>query len=320
MKHLLLLGAGFSRNWRGWLASEALDYLIGCDPVDADIKELLSGHRDTDGFEGALDELQANFIRNPDGRVKERLQRLQDAIAEMFGTMDQAFASIKFEFKNDTEYLVRTFMTRFDTIFTLNQDLLLERHYLDGNVALSSPRKWDGWQIPGMKRVAGTEVSPFEQNTCKWSPMEPDKWKLSRRTQPYIKLHGSSNWIDGDGGQLLVMGGNKAATIQQHQILRWYFEKFVENLSSGDARLMVIGYSFGDDHINRAILDAISNHRLKLFIIDTAGVKVTDRIRDNAKNAGVTLAHSIVGASTRSLNETFGGDVAEHTKVMRFFR
>lgn len=58
MKHVLLLGAGFSHNWGGWLASEAFDYLIGCDPVDTDIKDLLWNHRDEDGFEGALDELQ----------------------------------------------------------------------------------------------------------------------------------------------------------------------------------------------------------------------------------------------------------------------
>ena len=320
MKHVLLLGAGFSRNWGGWLAAEAFDYLIGCDPVDTDIKELLWRHRDKDGFEGALDELQTDYIRNPSARRKERLLRLQEAITEMFATMDKAFSSIRFEFQNDIEYLVRTFMVRFDAIFTLNQDSLLERHYLDGNVALSSAREWDGWQILGMKRVAGTQVSSFEQNTCKWTPMEPDEWKLSRRTQPYIKLHGSSNWIDGDGGQLLVMGGNKSKTIQQHEILHWYFEKFVENLSSGDARLMVIGYSFGDDHVNRAILDAISNHRVRLFIIDRMGVEVTNGIRGDAKTASVTLEDFIVGASTRSMEETFGGDVAEHKKVMRFFR
>jgi len=27
--YLLLLGAGFSRNWGGWLASEAFEYLLG---------------------------------------------------------------------------------------------------------------------------------------------------------------------------------------------------------------------------------------------------------------------------------------------------
>jgi len=49
----------------------------------------------------------------------------------MFSHMDKAFVDVPFEFQNnDTEFMARTFLTRFDAIFSLNQDLLLERHYL----------------------------------------------------------------------------------------------------------------------------------------------------------------------------------------------
>src|SRR5687768_17364406 len=54
----LLLGAGFSRNWEGWLASEADEYLLGHPLVDGAIRELLWRHRKTGGFEAALGELQ----------------------------------------------------------------------------------------------------------------------------------------------------------------------------------------------------------------------------------------------------------------------
>ncbi len=37
---ILLLGAGFSRNWGGWPASEAFEYLLGCPQVDEDIRNL----------------------------------------------------------------------------------------------------------------------------------------------------------------------------------------------------------------------------------------------------------------------------------------
>jgi hypothetical protein len=43
MGQILLLGAGFSRNWGGWLASEAFEYLLGCPQVDEDIRSLLCG-------------------------------------------------------------------------------------------------------------------------------------------------------------------------------------------------------------------------------------------------------------------------------------
>lgn len=318
MKHILL-GAGFSRNWGGWLASEAFDYLIGCETVDADIKELLWQHKDKNGFEGALEELQNNFRQNPDVETVKRLKRLQEAITQMFDAMDRAFAETDFEFQNDIAYLVRTFLVQFDAIFSLNQDLLLERHYLDGNVELSSVRRWNGWQIPGMKRIPGSAASPLEKHTGKWTPMSPDDWIISSNLQPYIKLHGSSNWINRDGGQLLVMGGNKTEIIQQRDILVWYFSRFVEYLSNDEARLMAIGYGFHDDHINAAIFEAASRNGLKLFVIDPTGVDVTDNVSEAVIRASAAREGFIVGASTRNLTETFGNDVAEHTKLMRFF-
>lgn len=33
MPTVLLIGAGSSRNWGGWLASETFDYLLGCPQV-----------------------------------------------------------------------------------------------------------------------------------------------------------------------------------------------------------------------------------------------------------------------------------------------
>ena len=83
--------------------------------------------------------------------LRKRLDLLQSALAGMFNQMDNAFATTAFESTNDLQYAIRTFLVRFDAIFTLNQDQLLERHYLDDNVALSSARRWSGWQMPGLK-------------------------------------------------------------------------------------------------------------------------------------------------------------------------
>ncbi len=58
MNAILLLGAGFSRNWGGWLANEAFEYLLGCREIDTETRERLLSHKNTDGFEGMLAELQ----------------------------------------------------------------------------------------------------------------------------------------------------------------------------------------------------------------------------------------------------------------------
>jgi hypothetical protein len=120
------------------------------------------------------------------------------------------------------------------------------------------------------------------------------------------------------------MGGQKAIHIQQFPILTSYHQLFREYLLRQDARLMVIGYSFSDAHINTAIGDAVDNG-LKLFIIGPSGVDVLDKrqkepvcrpSRDEYKDK---LAPNIIGASRRPLTSIFGDDVVEHARVMKFF-
>jgi hypothetical protein len=58
-KYYLLIGAAFSRNWGGWLASEAFEYLLG-DPTvvaNAELRALLWRHQATGGFEAAFEKL-----------------------------------------------------------------------------------------------------------------------------------------------------------------------------------------------------------------------------------------------------------------------
>jgi hypothetical protein len=168
------------------------------------------------------------------------------------------------------KYLMSTFLVRFDAIFTLNQDLLLERHYLNDNIALSTPRRWNGWQIPGLKpfnpTASGYDPIPAPAGTQ--APDNSANFNERPEAQPYYKLHGSINWTGGGGNpRLLIMGGNKAVEINQYPLLAWYHQKFGEYLSRG-TRLMVIGYSFSDHHINEAIMKAADQGGLRLFIID----------------------------------------------------
>lgn len=320
MNYVLLLGAGFSRNWRGWLASEAFEYLLGCRQVDEGLKALLWKHKRGGGFEAALAELQdEHFARNAT-EPEPLLANLQSAILQMLKDMDVAFNGVQFEFQSEIEYLVQSFLVRFDAIFTLNQDLLLERHYLNGNVELS--RRWDGWHIPGMKRSGGVGSALGNPNLGTWEP-HPSDFNVSPRLQPYFKLHGSINWIASGSEELLVLGGNKHSIIDRHPILKWSHEKFTEYLSRHGTRLMVIGYSFGDDHINSLISAAAVGGKLGIFVIDPLGPDVIDKNRDAQIHHPDQLASALwprlIGASRRSLGEIFGPDRAEHAKVMKFF-
>lgn len=318
MTFLLLTGAGFSRNWGGWLASEAFEYLLGCSEIDYSLRQLLWDSKKQGGnFEDALAQLQRH------APTEKPLQVLQGAILRMFESMNKGFTKVEFEPRHtklslttDPNYLVRRFLYRFNVIFTLNQDLLLERKYRDENI--SEPLRWTGWHIPGMK--LNTEHRSSDPVCRKVAKQAPDtaNFKVQPGIQPYFKLHGSTNWFSGDGGQepLLIMGGNKSIEIEQHPVLTWYHEKFKKYLSCPGARLMVIGYSFSDPHINEAIMQAADKGGLRLFIIDPQGVDVLSKVPEPLMTS---LNPCIIGASRRPLTETFGCDCVEHDKIMRFF-
>jgi hypothetical protein len=119
------------------------------------------------------------------------------------------------------------------------------------------------------------------------------------------------------------MGGNKAVEINQYPLLAWYHKKFAEYLARG-TRLMVIGYSFSDHHINQAIMTAADNGNLRLFIIDPQGVDVLNKqdprhIQQHETDLMARLNPYIIGASRWSLSTTFASDRVEYGRLTRFF-
>jgi hypothetical protein len=66
---------------------------------------------------------------------------------------------------------------------------------------------------------------------------------------------------------LLVIGREKAGTIAQHPILHWNYQKFEHYLHRDDTRVMVIGYGFGDEHINQSLVDAHQAGKLSLIYL-----------------------------------------------------
>lgn len=340
MKHqsnqLLLLGAGFSRNWGGWLSDDVFEYIISSDEVEADLdlRAVVWRHQDA-GFESALEEVQQDATTDPTSNSKrDRLNALQAVILRMFGEMNGVFFNqVEFEFQKDRARAVRTFLTKFDAIFTLNQDLLLEHHYVDTfDVSLELPRRWDSVELPGMRRDP-IDDPMFHRSWARalWRPHSDSEFELRPNAQPYIKLHGSSNWASADGQRLLVMGGGKEKQIQSHPVLNRYALEFETRLCQPDTRLVVIGYGFRDHHINRAIEKAVYGNGLKMFIIAPKWKDLSKVFCSSGGHPGAAMVafgydlqnvfrHGVKGGSSRFLNEIFGGDELERGKVVRFLQ
>jgi hypothetical protein len=317
MTRILLTGAGFSYNWGGMLASEVFSYLIGCDEIDDELRRLLWRDRN---FEDVLAALQ----RATDDEGKRRYQLLVSALAGMFNGMGQAFMQREFEFRNppDTRYSLQSFLARFDAIFTLNQDTLLEQKY----IPLVGPPKWGRAHLPGIKYLGSPQLTGSVYDRIAVMEPNPGDFQMPPGIQPYIKLHGSCNWNDGpSGGRILIVGGQKAVSIGQFPILTWYHQQFRNMLTRPGARLMVIGYSFSDAHINDAIMDAIKRGDLKLFLVDPAGDKILDKrdpramIPDHPGPLLDTILPRIIGISQRPISTTFNSDIVEHGNLCRVF-
>jgi hypothetical protein len=214
----------------------------------------------------------------------------------------------------------RDFLHNFEMIFTLNQDLLLEQFYFMGANPDTDFAPWAGCIIPGV-RLKDPNIAVPNQMALPHVPTDED-YTVDTRYQHYIKLHGSSNWLSNDGSNMLVIGGNKANYISKHKLLTQHAKTFETYINKPNTKLMVIGYSFSDEHITAVIERAIEAKKLKLFIVDPNGVDVLHHNRDALINAPPPrykkFQPHILGASRRTLREIFGDDEVERQKLYRF--
>jgi len=326
---ILLLGAGFSKNWDGWLAKEFYGDLLNRKQIEAsfELTHLLRDHKTKGGFESVLEYLQRQCELSYSAKSKEMLDQFQAAVLETLADMNKGFVNqgaFQFELPQkggiiERDATVSNFMAGFDAIFTVNQDLLLEMHYLDVNVSAHSMNRFTKAYMPAMHEMPDPGRILKDWLKVRWKPAAAEVGKpLAARMQPYVKLHGSAGWLDANNEPILVMGGNKAGMIATSGILQWYLQLFEEFLSRTATRLVVIGYGFGDQHINEAICAAGSGE-LKMSIIDPLGEDVIKNAPSRFNNEDRDQLFGLVrGEETQTLGKIFDGSGSALNRLRRF--
>ena len=132
-----------------------------------------------------------------------------------------------------------------------------------------------------------------------------------------VKLHGSFNWRTAEGRNALVVGTAKAGQVAASKLLTWYHDIFRRVLCAGGVRLLLVGYGFGDEHINAVIADATQNHGLRVFIWD-AGVNLRERVA--AAPHGPAIWNGVLSTATRPLIEVFPSNQAETEEYRRIVK
>ncbi|HXY77759.1 MAG TPA: hypothetical protein VEH47_03040, partial [Candidatus Acidoferrales bacterium] len=220
--YYLLTGAGFTRNWGGWLADEVFEYLLGSQEINEYLRKVLwDAKLQGRGFEYALSLVQDAYASNKSPQNWQHLDAFMKAIIDMFSAMQAAFS---FKGLGDKGYVLQRFLDSFDSIFSLNQDTFLESYYA-GPVSWGG--RWQGSYLPYMKLLQSPEIT---------FPLRGDltqdlDYKAPENCQPIYKLHGSYNWfVEPEGKRLVVIGGNKTRTIDTFEVLYKYRKEFMEAL------------------------------------------------------------------------------------------
>ncbi len=180
--------------------------------------------------------------------------------------------------------------------------------------------------MPGMTAVGRADFGGAKVSGRIWNPT--DDFAVPNNAQPIYKLHGSINWKGtGPDTDMVIMGGGKPEAIQAIPVLRHYHEIFGQEVRRGGTRVTIIGYGFGDKHINDILEDGVRNHGTRMFVIDPRGSRLAYEMRpyqpgqigEPAVSPFEEWFHiGLHSASSRPFRQLLWNDSLEGEELVRF--
>lgn len=261
-RNILLTGAGFTYNFGGFLTEQMWSIIFNHPLVQRQtaVREWMLNL----AFGYNYEAIYHSILRvSPKLSGKEFSEEDKEAIKVAtfvaYRRLDELLCRVRFSGGFiDKVKLSHDLIDKFSSnnsehnyFFTLNQDLFMERYHDSHPKAIS---------LPGVTRVPALadgfkrdrELTEEDFLTL----YDENKMEATKSAFPspiechYVKLHGSLNWRSFDGSDAMVIGDRKEEQINKEPLLKWYFEIFKEVLFQTERKLMVIGYGFGDEHIN----------------------------------------------------------------------
>lgn len=306
-ENVLLLGAGFTKNFGGLLASEMWAEIFNNENIQAQprIKKLMLNDFDYESiYYSVLEGIEdTKGLFSPIEFTDEEKNAIKVATRAAYDRIDKML--IEHQISNYTKWIniVNRFLLEFGKtnnsgfIFTLNQDLFIERFYQnpvkghfcrypEAKLSIPGINKYPVWFMEEdrgsfNKITTDKEARQFytlkdnEYYTLpKKNEFDSKKGSLLKEGSYFlIKLHGSYNWKSSNGSDMMVIGRGKSKQIHKEPLLTYYYDLFKKVLFHDQRRLLVIGYGFGDEHINNVLSEAVREHRLKIYILSPESPK-----------------------------------------------
>ncbi len=298
---VLLTGAGFTKNFGAPLAADIWSLLFNHSDVQRrpKLRALLTSEFD---FETVYSEVMTGQF-DPEDRAA-----ITKSIQNAYDHID----SIVREYRGPNIYGVQKFLNAFagdqrrrrsGFIFTLNQDLFMERQFFNGTrpVLPYIPGKRE-WFTPTFAGV----ISPFEVQVTVPDVIAPSMSDIGGDPFYYVKLHGSSNWFHSGGKRQMVIGRGKGGMIAADLLLSFYADLFRAVLVGGAKRVLCIGYGFRDAHINEVLADAVDSGMEMYILSPGSSSDIVSRVTDSPQ--GQRLTQGLAGIFQLDLTTLFPPD------------
>jgi len=303
-KLLLLTGAGFTKNFDGFLASEMWAKIFN-NPVVQKTEKIRKLLLEDFDFESVYASVTASSVFTDEDK-----RSFQNAVSEAYKKLDDNVRGWVFNDSNPTalnKYGLGELLNLFNGIdaargmfFTLNQDLFIERHF-QHRAPGAPPFPGDVYNLFGKEfGVSDFITLPLDDVASKVEGSISGHGGMV-----YIKLHGSYGWRSSDGRNQMVLGHDKEGEILREPLLRYYLELFKNAIADGGKRLLVIGYGFRDQHINKILTDGVNKHGLKLIIITPSSISDFRRSIINGHFYAKGMLDGLTGYFPYTLREIF---------------
>lgn len=324
-RFILFTGAGFTRNFGGYLARDM------CAEIELGLPDKYCGILKETKREFDYEKLFQTVMKGGEYTKKEKVA-FNKCVLDVYKNMDEDIrGSVSYTPKlnfsiNGIRNLLNGFVEKgkrsknTSFFFTLNQDIYIERQFYNILTTLCVKTN-DGIRSMEGKMQFQDYYSVVKKEDELEKELEALKWEHEKFR--YVKLHGSFNWQDAYGNETMVIGTSKEEDIENEPILNWYKDLFENVLSIRDSRLLIIGYGFGDPHINRIILKNINEKNLRLYIISP--IEREDFKNRILKNIGCVEDEDILWDATKYYGYSFeklfplNGDSREYHKLIEQF-
>ena len=266
-ENILITGAGFTRDFGGFLAEEMWSQIYN-HPRIRSCPKVARRMREDFNYESVYH----NVLKGEGEEYKDSDQQaIEAAVFDAYLSLDEEtrdhtreriYKTISLNGVEEMLSLFENNQGKIGFFFTLNQDIFIERHFTV--------------ELPWIKKVPRGVAQLDQSRDYEKLPTEDElqdlkkKIPLSGGRLTYIKLHGSLNWLDHDGKRRrIIIGMDKEDEIAREPLLHLYDSVF-KMIMTKAKKLLVIGYGFMDKHINKAIALAMAdchNPELELYVI-----------------------------------------------------